>query len=133
MKIYLADSANTLYTLTNDQRPTTNDQRLPMLKLYLFGSPQVILDEQALKIVRRKSRALLYYLAAQERPANREKLLEIFWPDLPRAEAQQTLRTNLYALRKALGEWLVADGNGFRWLTRPGWMRACWQRQFPAG
>ena len=81
-----------------------------MLKLYLFGSPQVILDEQALKIVRRKSRALLYYLAAQERPANREKLLEIFWPDLPRAEAQQTLRTNLYALRKALGEWLVADG-----------------------
>ncbi|MCB9136612.1 MAG: transcriptional regulator, partial [Anaerolineales bacterium] len=77
-----------------------------MLSLRLLGSPQTILDTRPIQISRRKSRALLYYLAAHPDPQPREHLLPLLWPELDRAAAQQTLRTTLYGLRKALPDHL---------------------------
>ena len=82
-----------------------------MLKLWLFGPPEVLIDDQPVKLARRKSRALVYYLATHARPLRRESLLAIFWPDNPRPAAQQILRTTLHGLRKALGTSLLADGD----------------------
>jgi DNA-binding SARP family transcriptional activator len=82
-----------------------------MLKLRLFGPPEVLIDDQPVKLARRKSRALVYYLATHSRPLRRESLLAIFWPDNPRPAAQQILRTTLHGLRKALGTSLLADGD----------------------
>lgn len=73
-----------------------------MLSLRLLGPPQTLLDARPIQISRRKSRALLYYLAAHADPQPREHLLPLLWPELDRAAAQQTLRTTLYGLRKAL-------------------------------
>src|SRR5262249_25960625 len=42
-------------------------------------------------------------------PVSREQLLALFWPDLDRPAAQQTLRTTLHGLRQALGGALSAD------------------------
>lgn len=81
-----------------------------MLKIWLLGPPQVYLDLAPVKLARRKSRALLYYLAAHSQPVQREALWSVFWPDSPRPVAQQTLRTTLYGLRQVLGEALVANG-----------------------
>jgi DNA-binding SARP family transcriptional activator len=75
-----------------------------MLSVLLLGPPQVFRDGQSLAIPRRRSRALLYYLAAQTAPVSREHLLAFFWPDEHRYDAQHQLRTSLYALRCALGE-----------------------------
>jgi DNA-binding SARP family transcriptional activator len=80
-----------------------------MLKIVLFGHPKVIMDAQPVSLVRRKTRALLYYVAASPRPVQREKLLSIFWPDQPRASGLQTLRTTLHSLRSQLGPWLIAS------------------------
>ncbi|MBI3244315.1 MAG: AAA family ATPase [Chloroflexi bacterium] len=81
-----------------------------MLAIQLLGQPQILLDGQPLNITRRKSRAIVYYLAAHEKPLSREHLLAFFWPDLDRPAAQQTLRTTLHGLRKTLGPaLLVAD------------------------
>jgi DNA-binding SARP family transcriptional activator/predicted ATPase len=81
-----------------------------MLTVLLFGSPQLAVDGRRLNIPRRRSRALLFYLAAQPAPVTREQLLGLFWPDHERAAAQQILRTNLHGLRKTLGPaLLVAD------------------------
>lgn len=82
-----------------------------MLSIRLLGQPRIELDGQPLTIRRRKSRALVYYLAAQAHPRTRDHLLGIFWPDLDRAAAQQSLRTTLYELRKVLDRWLVVDGD----------------------
>jgi tetratricopeptide (TPR) repeat protein len=82
-----------------------------MLKLRLFGHPEILVDDQALKLARQKSRALVYYLAGHSRPLRRESLLAAFWPDNPRPAAQQILRTTLHGLRKALGSDLLADGD----------------------
>ncbi len=80
-----------------------------MLTIHLFGNPEVLQDGQPLSISRRKSRALLYYLAENERPQQREHLLSVFWPDNERESAQQVLRTTLHGLRNALGDGLQVE------------------------
>ncbi len=82
-----------------------------MLSIKLLGQPRIELNESLLTVRRRKSRALVYYLAAHTHPRTREHLLGMFWPDLDRAAAQQSLRTTLHELRKVLGEWLVVDND----------------------
>ena len=46
-----------------------------MLAIQLLGTPQLLLDGQPLNVTRRKSRALLYYLAANAKPLTRDHLL----------------------------------------------------------
>ncbi len=80
-----------------------------MLSISLLGAPQIKLNGKEITLTRRKSRALIYYLAAHDKPITRDHLLSIFWIDLDRASAQQTLRTTLHGLRKSLGDSLVVD------------------------
>jgi len=80
-----------------------------MLSVLLLGSPQLLLDQRPLRVTRRKSRALVYYLAAHAEPRTRDHLLAFFWPDHDRVAAQQILRTTLHGLRQALGPALVVD------------------------
>lgn len=79
-----------------------------MLTLLLFGQPQVRREGRDLEVPRRKSRALLFYLAARASPVARDQLLAMFWPDLERSAAQQNLRTTLHGLRRLLGPAIVA-------------------------
>ena len=67
----------------------------PMLSIQLLGTPQVLQDDRPLTIMRKKSRALLYYLAAHDQPLTREQLLAVFWPDSDRVSAQQRGDTDL--------------------------------------
>lgn len=80
-----------------------------MLSIRLFGAPQIAYDQRPVMVTRRKSRALLYYLAAHTLPLTRDQLLAFFWPDHERPTAQQNLRATLYGLRKILGSLLVVD------------------------
>jgi len=82
-----------------------------MLIIQLFGAPQLAFDGQQVDVTRRKSRALLYYLASQTTPLVRDQLLAFFWPDLERAAAQTALRSTLHGLRKACGPALLATDN----------------------
>lgn len=80
-----------------------------MLTISLFGAPQITYNDHPVTITRRKSRALLYYLAAQPTPLTRDHLLAFFWPDHERSTGQQNLRTTLYGLRKILGALLLVE------------------------
>ncbi len=80
-----------------------------MLRLQLFGPPRIWDAERPVALNRRKSRALLFYLATRSEPVARDALLSFFWPDLDRAAAQQSLRTTVHGLRKTLGPLLDAD------------------------
>ncbi len=78
-----------------------------MLSILLFGAPELRLDGQPLPLLRRKTRALLYYLATHGEPVRRERLLLLLWPDLDRPAAQHSLRTLLHGLRQTLGPTLL--------------------------
>jgi DNA-binding SARP family transcriptional activator/Tfp pilus assembly protein PilF/DNA-binding transcriptional ArsR family regulator len=79
------------------------------LTIRLFGSPQILRGEQPLDVTRRKSRMLAFYLAARPGPVQRAQLLSLFWPDLDRTAAQQSLRTTLHGLRRVLDTALVVS------------------------
>src|SRR5918997_3349722 len=78
-----------------------------MLSIVLFGSPQLCLDQRPMPLLRRKNRALVYYLAAHPEPVRRERLLPLLWPEHDRAAAQHSLRTMLHGLRQTLGPALI--------------------------
>jgi DNA-binding SARP family transcriptional activator len=80
-----------------------------MLTLALLGSPQITLDGHSLDSMRRKNRALLYWLACRDEPLSRDEALAFLWPDHPRPSAQRILRTMLSELRHQLGPSLLAD------------------------
>ncbi len=81
-----------------------------MLKLILFGSPQVFLaGEQAIHFVTNKTEALLYYLALTGKPHSRYALASLLWPDATEESARKNLRDALYGLRRRLDDYLYAD------------------------
>lgn len=72
------------------------------LQMALFGAPTILWAGAALPIARRQTRALLYRLAADMRPASRDQLCALFWPDAPDAAARRNLTHLLTHLRRAL-------------------------------
>ncbi len=107
-----ANSINLCVRLPSDGLPDSSRwpcYTRPVLSIQLLGPPQILSDGQPLELTRRKSRALIYYLAAHPRPLTRDHLLAFFWPDAERVRAQQILRTTLHGLRKALGSALVVE------------------------
>src|SRR5262245_36884981 len=82
-----------------------------MLAIALLGLPRVALDQQPITALRRKNRALLFFLAQQHQPVSRDHLLPSLWPDHDRAAAQGILRTMLHDLRRHVGGAILADGD----------------------
>src|SRR5919109_1218938 len=84
-------------------------QDSPSLEIHLFGTPRLLLNGGVVDKIRRKNRALVYYLAAHHQPVTRENLLAFFLPDHERAAAQPILRTMIHDLRRQLEENFRAD------------------------
>ncbi len=81
-----------------------------LLKLYLFGSPRLIYQDESIAFGRRKGLALLAYLAVTQRPQSRETLLGLLWPEFSTDNARNNLRRELSLLKKRLPEpILLAD------------------------
>jgi len=82
------------------------------LSLSLLGRPRIERDGVTIEINRRKTIALLTYLAVTGETHHRDKLAALFWPRLPRDRARAALRRSLTEVRQAIGEeWLQADGD----------------------
>jgi DNA-binding SARP family transcriptional activator/predicted ATPase len=83
---------------------------MPFLRLYLLGSPQVERNEIPVPVARRKTMALLAYLAVTAAPSSREALATLLWPDHDQSGALANLRRDLSRLNKIAGpDVLVVD------------------------
>ncbi|WP_420641582.1 ATP-binding protein [Candidatus Leptofilum sp.] len=79
-----------------------------MLKIYLFGSPRLEQDTQPISLYRRRrSVAILAYLAQSQRLHSREKLVTLFWPEEDPTRARANLRRDLFFLRQNLPDELL--------------------------
>ncbi len=85
-----------------------------MLTIRLLGPTVVELDGRPLPLKRRKSRALLYYLAAQPQRVSRRQVAALLWSDHTDDTARHNLRTTIYSLRQALGDHLHTEDD---WIT----------------
>ncbi|HEY7710555.1 MAG TPA: BTAD domain-containing putative transcriptional regulator, partial [Candidatus Entotheonella sp.] len=80
------------------------------LVLHLFGTPRIELDDQTLAIQRRKSVALLAYLAVTQRPHHRDALATLLFPEYDQTGARENLRRILSSLHGELNRaWLQID------------------------
>src|SRR3954471_13800370 len=80
-----------------------------MLTIHLIGPTTVSFDQRQLPLKRRKSRALLYYIAANPQPVTRRQVTALLWGDHTDETARHNLRTTLYSLRQELGDHLRTE------------------------
>ncbi len=80
------------------------------LRVSLLGSPHLECDGKPVQVERRKSLALLAYLAVSGQPEDRGALAALLWPDMDRGRALASLRRALLDLTKAFeGRFLATD------------------------
>lgn len=80
------------------------------IQIRLFGAPQIERDGQPILIPRRKTLALLAYLAVTSQVQSRETLATLFWPNYDQSSALANLRRDLSRLKELFGEnMLTAD------------------------
>ncbi len=77
------------------------------LKLYLFGAPRLVQNDEPIAIGRRKGLALLSYLAIANQPQHRDTLATLLWPEAAQRQARSSLRRVLADLYKVLGPALL--------------------------
>ncbi|MEM7130267.1 MAG: BTAD domain-containing putative transcriptional regulator [Chloroflexota bacterium] len=84
---------------------------MPTLKLFLLGPPRLEVDDRPIDIPRRKSVALLSYLAVNsEKKQWRDGLATLLWPTFDQSRARASLRSALWMLNKSpISKWLQAD------------------------
>ncbi|MBO0794253.1 MAG: AAA family ATPase [Ktedonobacteraceae bacterium] len=82
-----------------------------------LGPPEILYKDQLIKIPRRRSRALLYYLVSTQSSQPRERLLTLLCGDVDEESARNTFKTLLAEVRALLRsfdpniEWILNDGD----------------------
>lgn len=102
-----------------------------LLRLTLFGSPQILVGERPLTdFSTSKAQALFYYLAATTHVGavhptlhSRDSLATLLWGEMPDANARKNLRTVLPELRRLLGDYLQIERQAVAFNpARPYWL-----------
>jgi len=75
-----------------------------LLRLAVFGPPEVFHDERRLSFALRKAEALLLYLAVEGGMHYRGQLAALLWPDSESSTARNALRNALALLRRLLAD-----------------------------
>ena len=75
-----------------------------LLRLAVFGPPEVFHDERRLSFALRKAEALLLYLAVEGGMHSRSQLAALLWPDSEPSTARNALRNALALLRRLLAD-----------------------------
>ena len=98
------------------------------LRLFFLGPPRVELDGAPVDLQRRKTLALLVYLAVSGKPHTRDALAALFYPELDQRRARAYLRRDLAVLNTSLpggsgsgsAGWLAADRDTVELRRSPG-------------
>src|SRR3954467_12830834 len=103
MAALVEGAAADLDDLTYLLEDSTGDRPPDALCIYSFGSPKVRHQGVTLPFLRRKSLALLVYLAATRRPHTREALATLLWGNYSQERALANLRKVLSELHEHVG------------------------------
>ena len=82
------------------------------IALFCFGTPRLVIDGQPVPNLRRKSLALLVYLAVTQSAPSRETLAALFWPENDTSGAFAYLRRTLWELNHLIGDGIIESNQG---------------------
>ena len=98
---------------------------MPNLSLWLLGPARIELNGAPLELQRRKTLAMLAYLAVTGEAQRRDSLAALLWPESDQNSARSALRRDLSELNRALGQtWLEIGNDTIRLPRAPGPRRA---------
>ena len=98
---------NTESSAAREQAMTNSTVRVEVL-----GAPRVLIDGAPAPLSRKRVRAILFYLAAERKPAPRTTLAWLFWPDKDPHTASRNLSIHLSYLKSALNNDIVVASQG---------------------
>src|SRR5689334_21414159 len=85
------------------------------LALHLLGAPRLELDNAPIAADRRKTLALLAYLAVNRWQHHRDHISVMLWPDYDQSKAYTNLRHILWEVQQVIGEgWVAANRDTIR-------------------
>jgi DNA-binding SARP family transcriptional activator/predicted ATPase len=88
---------------------------VPELSIRLLGRPELTCRDEPVVIERRKTLALIAYLAVTEKPSTRGVLTELLWPEAPAGRASAYLRNALWLIKQTpVSPWLETPGDRVR-------------------
>jgi predicted ATPase/DNA-binding SARP family transcriptional activator len=91
----------------------------PCLALHLLGPPRLEIDNSPVIVDRRKTLALLAYLAVNRGSHTRDYLSALLFPDYDQSKAFTNLRHTLWETQQAIGDgWIVADHETIGFIAR---------------
>jgi DNA-binding SARP family transcriptional activator len=125
-----ADALETLYphfgrwgltgALPAERRPA----RSPYFEVELLGGVRVTVEGRRIPPEawkRRRAREIFAYLVGQAgRPVSRSRLIDLYWPEADADAAHDSLRVTISAIRKAVGDVVRYETNGYRFAAPPG-------------
>ncbi len=83
-----------------------------MLRITLFGTPQITLDGHSLsEYITGRKLSLLVYLITTGRPHNRDVLADLLWSNTTNRRARKHLRDTLPTLRRYLNKYVISQGD----------------------
>src|SRR6266705_2866384 len=86
------------------QSSANGGHAMGLLRLTVFGPPEVFHDEHRLSFALHKAEALLLYLAIEGGMHSRSQLAALLWPDSEPSIARNALRNALALLRSLLAD-----------------------------
>src|SRR3990172_1071193 len=90
------------------------------VNIELLGTPRVHAGGAPVALPRRRTRALLYYLAAEPQRHSRDEIGALLWSDLDPVKARRQLSDALTDLRRTLGPGVIqADTDTVSWAGPP--------------
>ena len=82
------------------------------LRIEILGSPRVLLNGTPVNISRKRVRAILFYLAGENKSVPRTTLAWMLWPDTSPQTASRNLSIHVSYLKKSLGENALEQSQG---------------------
>lgn len=82
---------------------------------HLLGPPEIYYNDQPIRIPRRRSRALLYYMVSTHTPQPRERLMTLLCGEMDEESARRAFKTMLAEVRSQLRsidpsiDWIISD------------------------
>ena len=87
----------------------------------MFGFPRFERDGETVRFARRRSLALIAYLATAGGPQSRESMIDLIWPEFRPEQARANLRRELSVIRSEIDRQIVtATGDHLEFNRHPG-------------